>query len=53
MTRVSFNISIINDTIHEGNEYFTLTIMGSTLPSRVTRGSPGMATVTIVDTTGE
>ena len=39
--------------IHEGNESFTLTIMNSSLPHRVSYGSPGVATVTIVDTTGE
>ena len=49
----TLDIQIINDTIHEGSESFTLTIMKTSLPSRVSRGSPSMATVTIVDTTGE
>ena len=49
----TLNIPITKDTIHEGNESFTLTIMKNALPSRVSRGSPSMATVTIVDTTGE
>ena len=53
MTNVTFDIPIINDIIHEGNESFTLTIMRSSLPSRVSRGRPNMATVTIVDTTGK
>ena len=53
MTRITFNITIINDTIHEGNESFTLAIMKNLLPSRVNRGRPNMATVTIVDTTSE
>ena len=53
MTRVAFDIPITNDTIYEGNESFTLTIRGNSLPSRVSRGNPGKATVTIVDTTGE
>ena len=53
MTRVAFDIPIFNDIIHEGNESFTLTIMRSSLPSRVSHGSLGIATVTIVDTTGE
>ena len=53
MTRVTFYISIIYDIIHEGNEFFTLTIMNSPLPYRVNRGSPGNTTVTVVDTTGE
>ena len=47
------DIPIINDVMHEGSESFTLTIMSSSLPSRVSPGSPSMATVTIVDTTGE
>ena len=46
------DIPIINDMIHEGDEFFILTIVGS-LPSRVSRGSPRVANVTIVDTTGE
>ena len=53
MTRVTFNFTTINDTIHEGSESFILTIVKNSLPSRVSHGSPGMATVTIVDTTGE
>ena len=53
MTSVVFNISVINDTILEGNESFTLTIMNSSLPSRVNLGIPDNTTVTIVDTTGE
>ena len=53
VTRVTFNVTIIKDEIHEGNESFTLAIMNSSLLSRVNRGSPGNTTVTIVDTTGE
>ena len=53
MINVTFDIPIINDIIHEGNESFTLTIVRYFLPSRVSRGSPHMSTVTIVDTTGE
>ena len=53
VTNVTFDIPIINDIIHEGNESFTLTIVRSSLPSRVSHGSLNMATVTIVDTTGE
>ena len=49
----TLDIQIVNDTIHEGSESFILTIMKTSLPSRVSRGSPRMATVTIVDTTGE
>ena len=47
------DIPIINDMIHEGDEFFALTIVGSSLPSRISRGNLNMATVTIVDTTGE
>ena len=53
VTSVAFNVTIINDTIFEGNEFFTLTIMNSSIPHRVIHGSPAVATVTIVDTTGE
>ena len=53
MKRVAFNISVINDTILEGNESFTLTIMTMSLPNRVNCGYPCMADVTIVDTSGE
>ena len=53
MTSVTFDIPIINDMIHEGDESFTLSIVSSSLPSRVSRRSPSMTTVTIVDTTGE
>ena len=49
MTRVPFNIPINNDEIYEINENFTLTIDPSTLPTDVSVGSPGEATVTIVD----
>ena len=52
MTSVTFDIPIINDMIHEGDESFTLTIVNP-LSSRVSSGSRNMATVTIVDTTGE
>ena len=53
VTGVTFNIPIINDTIHEGSESLALTIVRSSLPSRVSRGSTSTATVTIVDTTSE
>ena len=52
-TAAILSISIVNDTVHEGNESFALLIMNNQLPNRVSRGSPSMATVTIVDTTGE
>jgi len=52
-TSVLFNISIIDDSILEGNEIFDLTIDASLLPSRVIVVSPHKATVTIVDNDGK
>ena len=51
-TTVPFDVSITDDSVVEGNEDFTVTIDESSLPTGVTRGSPGSATVNIVDTTG-
>jgi len=48
-TRVSFNITIDNDTILEANEDFNLTVIHNTLPDSVTSGDPGSATVIIVN----
>ena len=53
MTSVAFNISVINDTILEGNESFKLSIMESSLPFRVYCDYPCMTDVIIVDTSGE
>ena len=47
-TTATFNISINDDMILEGNENFMLTI-NQTLPTNVTRGTPGEATVTIYE----
>ena len=49
----AFNISIIDDSTLEGNETFTLDIIAGSLPSRVSRNSPGMTTVNILDDDGE
>ena len=45
---VPFNILMNDDNIFEENENFTLTI-NSSLPTGVMVGSPGHATMTIVD----
>ena len=49
MTSVPFNIPINDDNILEGLEDFILTINPSSLPTGVSVGNPGQATVTIVD----
>ena len=48
-TTATFDVPINDDAILEGNEDFILTIDQTSLPSNITRGSPGQATVTIVD----
>ena len=48
-TTATFDVPINDDDILEGNENFILTIDQTSLPSNVTRGDPGEATVTIVD----
>ena len=53
MTSVPFDIPINNDNILEVDEDFTLTIVHSTLPNGVTRGSIGQTAVTIMDDDGE
>ena len=52
-TRATFNVPITDDNISEGNENFILTINSSSLPTGVTVGDPGQATVTIVDDDGK
>ena len=52
-TTAQFNVTINDDTILEGNETFNLTIMASSLPSRIDIGNPAQATVTIVDNDGK
>ena len=53
MTTVSFNISIHNDDIFEGNESFILDINANTLPDSVTADDPSQATIMIVDDDGK
>ena len=48
-TTATFDVPINDDNIYEINEDFMLTIDETSLPTGVTRGSPGEATVTIVD----
>ena len=52
-TTATFNVPINDDNILEGNENFILTIDQTSLPSSVNRGSPGQATVTIIDNDGK
>ena len=49
MPMVPFKIPIIDDNILEGNEDFDIVLVKGSLPAGVTRGSPGRATVTIVN----
>ena len=53
MTKVPFIVSITDDNTLESNENSILTINPSLLPSGVTIGDPGQATVTIVDNDGK
>ena len=48
-TTATFNVSISDNMILESNENFMLTINETSLPTRVTRVTPGETTVTIVD----
>ena len=48
-TRRSFNVTITDDTVVEGNEKFFLSIDQSLLPSNVSIGNHSRTTVTILD----
>ena len=48
VTRVSFNVSLNDDNIMEGNELFNLSINTQSLSSSVTVGDYGQTTVTIL-----
>ena len=52
-TSVTFDVPITDDRILEGKENFMLTIDEPSLPTGVSRGDPGEATVTIVDNDGK
>ena len=49
MTSTTFDVPINDDDIWEDSENLMLTIDPSSLPTGITRGDPGSATVTIVD----
>ena len=53
MTSVTFDVPIHDDNILEDNETFTLVIMANSLPSKVRRGTPGRATITIINFIGK
>ena len=48
VTKASFNISINDDNIMEGNESFSLSINTQSLSNEVTVGDHGQTTVTIL-----
>ena len=52
-TTATFDVPINDDNILDGDEDFILTIDQTSLPTGVTRGSLGEATVTIVDDDGK
>ena len=52
-TNASFDVAIINDSVLESDENFTLTINPSLLPSRVTVGASNSGRVTIMDDEGK
>ena len=49
---MSFNITIINDTVLENDEIFQLVIVSNSLPINVTRGEIKQATVTVLNDGG-
>ena len=53
MTRMGFDVLIIDDKLLEGNETFNLNINKSSLPESVTIDDRGQAKVTIVDDDGK
>ena len=52
VTRVPFNVVVIDDNILEDNETFNLNINANLLPNRVTIGDHGQTTMTILDNDG-
>jgi len=52
VTSIVFSVPINDDNLLDDDEDFTLTIIRSTLPNRVSRGSTSQTSVTIVDDDG-
>ena len=48
-TTFSFNVSIIDDDVLEGNEDFNLIILAESLQNNITLGDHNRSTVTIMD----
>ena len=53
VTRVPFNVLIVDDNVLEDNENFSLSIDFSVLPNNVTVANISQAIVTILDNDGE
>ena len=53
MTFASFDVIIINDSMPENNENFSLEINSSSLPTGVILGAVSQTAVTIVDDDGK
>ena len=49
VTRITFNVTIIEDNILEHNESFSVSVDPLTLPNRVTIGTSNHTTITIID----
>ena len=49
VTRVAFNVTIIEDNVLEPNENFSVGVDPITVPSKVTVGSSSRTTVTILN----
>lgn len=49
VTKIPFKVSIPDDDIFEGNEYFILAIDSSSLPSGIIAADPSEAVVVILD----
>ena len=53
MTSASFDIPIIDNNLSESNKNFTVAIVSSSLPNRVSVGDQDQAVVIIADDDGE